>query len=51
MQLALDFFNDQRLARWWCQQPAFLQGAGYAGLVLAFVGLSLGTPSFIYFQF
>ncbi len=39
------------LARWWCQQPAFLQGAGYAGLVLAFVGLSLGTPSFIYFQF
>lgn len=36
---------------WWIRRPAFLQGAAYASLILFFCGASLGTPSFIYFQF
>ncbi len=31
--------------------PVSLQAAGYAGLILAFAGLSLETQPFIYFQF
>lgn len=31
--------------------PDFIQGAVYASLLLLFLGFSLGTPAFIYFQF
>jgi hypothetical protein len=31
--------------------PDFVQGAVYAGTILALCGLSAGGPSFIYFQF
>ena len=33
------------------QLPVPVQGMVYAGFVFLFVGLSLGTPAFIYFQF
>ncbi|HVA45532.1 MAG TPA: MBOAT family protein [Pirellulales bacterium] len=36
---------------WWVRRPAFVQAVAYAGLILVFCGSSLGTPSFIYFQF
>lgn len=32
-------------------RPAWVQGAMYASLVVIYVGLTLGTPNFIYFQF
>lgn len=35
----------------WCALPAPVQAVVYAGCLLLFAGLSLGTPSFIYFQF
>ncbi len=41
---------DAQLA-WLIKLPVPVQAAGYAGLILAFAGLSLGTPAFIYFQF
>lgn len=35
----------------WCALPVPVQAVAYAGCLLVFSGLSLGTPSFIYFQF
>ncbi|MBI2382425.1 MAG: MBOAT family protein [Gammaproteobacteria bacterium] len=44
-----------RLAHWWdhrwIKAPAPVQAGAYAVLILAFIGFSLDTPSFIYFQF
>jgi len=34
-----------------CRLPRLIQGTTYALLVFLFVGLSMGDPSFIYFQF
>ncbi len=32
-------------------QPRFVQGGLYAGLLMIYVGVTLGAPAFIYFQF
>lgn len=40
-----------RLGRRFVALPVPLQGAVYAGLILAITGLSVGGPNFIYFQF
>lgn len=39
------------LAGWWTRRPAFVPALAYASMILVFCGASLGTPSFIYFQF
>ena len=43
-------FVDRRLAVI-TRSPRLLQAGFYAALILAFIGLSLGAPAFIYFQF
>ena len=41
----------ESLSRRIIRVPALLQAGAYAALILLFIGLSLGAPAFIYFQF
>lgn len=52
--VALHVIPPPTAAEWgarWIKMPVVVQAAVYAGFILIFAGLSLGTPSFIYFQF
>ena len=56
--LALAFFTHvfpkawvTRAADLFAETPPVLQGAVYAGLLVLFMGATLESPAFIYFQF
>jgi D-alanyl-lipoteichoic acid acyltransferase DltB (MBOAT superfamily) len=54
LAVAAHVVPKERVERWserFLRLPVPLQGAAYAGAILAFCGLSAGGPSFIYFQF
>jgi len=51
---ALHFYPKgalERLGERFTRLPAPLQATAYAGLMLLFITVSFGAPSFIYFQF
>lgn len=54
LAIATHFISPKSLERWasrWVIVPAFVQGGVYAAFLLLFWACSVGTPTFIYFQF